>query len=548
MWKPNVRPRAARRRWHLAITLLVVAAVLAANLALMAYAADNNLFIDTTVEGRYTVREEMYTFLRAADMQDDVDIIFCADADVLLASYNTSLIYIMALDLEKNIENIHVQTVDVARHPEAVEAYKRTSATTLLWNNVIVASGTEFRVYTADAFFTADENTGNTVGFNGELRMCEAILSMTAKSLPLACFTVGNGETLPSQDNEETAYLYERIRDAGFEIMAIDLETEDIPDDCTLLIINGPTEDFATGRLEDIDYTSPITKIDRFLDRYGSVYYFRDPTAGTLPNFEEFLREWGVSFAVQDSAGNHFTNVTLRDTGAALSGDPSRICGVYGTSTVYEDITALSSPPKTVFENCAPVNMIWPQGFSTVNSGSRKISALFTTTDQAYAVNAVGDTVAGGSFPLMTMTSETRVVNNDYFTGTLFVCGTTAYHAAAYMADNVYANGDILQSTVRGAAVTTVSVADALPFKYYESLAFSESEDDISNTVYKTDADGNVVWITDPDTGYSEKVILRVLRPITDGEIAAWTWVLCGLPALVSGLLGAFFVLRRRHR
>ena len=548
MWKPNVRPKNPRKWWHLAITAAVVAAVLAANLALMAFAANRNLFIDTTREGRYTVREDMFTFLREADMQDDVDIIFCADADILRADYNAALVYILALELELEVPNIHVSTVNVARHPEAVEPYKRTAATVIAWNDVIITSGTEYRVYNVSTFFTVDESTNEVVGFNGERKMCEAILSMTAKSLPIACFTTGNGESIPRQEDEETGYLYERIRDAGFLVMTIDLEREEIPADCTLLIINGPTEDFASGRIEDITSDSPITKIDRFLDAYGTVYYFRDPAAGTLPNLEEFLREWGISFSVKDHAGNSFANVTLQDSGAAISGDPSRISGVYGDSSVYAEITALSSPPKTVFENCAPVSILWQDGYSSVNSSGRTVKALFTTTDKAYAVNAAGETVAGGSFPLMTMTSETRVVNNDYFTANLFVCGTTAYHAAEYMADNVYANGDVLQSTLRGAARTTVSVYDDLPFKFYESTAFTESYEEEDNTVYKRDENGNAIWITDQKTGVSSPIVLRVLRPMEEGELRAWMWTLVGLPALACFALGSFVVLRRKNR
>ncbi len=547
MWKPKSTVQNKRCVWHILLTVGVVLAVLAANLGLMVYAAGHTLFVDTTAEGRFTVREEMLDFLKKAEMKDDVDILFCADADVLRGTYDTNLLYTLALQLEEEIPNIHVDTVNIDRYPEAVEAYKRNSATVIAWNDVIISSGTEFRVYKARAFFTSSQETGEILGFNGELKMCEAILSMTAKSLPLACFTVGNGEVLPNQSDPETAYLYERIRDAGFTVMAINLETEDIPDDCTLLIINGPTKDFPSDRYEDLTYVSPITKIDRFLDRFGSVYYFRDPAAGTLPNLEEFLREWGVSFSVKDSSGTVFDNVTLQDTGAALSGDPNRICGVYGNSSVYEDITSLESPPKTVFENCAPVNIIWADNMSNTNTYGRVINSLFTTTNKAYAVNAAGETVAGGTYPLMTMTSETRVINNDYFTATLFVCGTTAYHAAAYMEDNVYANGEILQSTVRGAAVTTVSVADALPFKYYETPAFTQTEDESDNTIYKTDANGNVLWTTD-DNGYSHRVVDRIIRPIGDGERTAWLWVLCGLPLILLGIGGTVVTVRRRNR
>ena len=148
----------------------------------------------------------------------------------------------------------------------------------------------------------------------------------------------------------------------------------------------------------------------------------------------------------------------------------------------------------------------------------------------------------------MTMTSETRIVDNDYFTATLFVCGTTAYHAAEYMADNVYANGDVLQSTLRGAARTTVSVHDELPFKFYESTAFTESYDEAENTVYKRDEYGNAIWLTDPETGLSSPVILRTIRPMEKWELSVWMWVLIGLPALVCFVTGSFVVLRRKNR
>lgn len=547
MWKCKLPSRFSKYWWRTAVTVLIVVAVALGNIALTAYGASNNLFIDTTSEGRYTVRPQMIEFLQQADMKDDVDIIFCASSDLLLSSYNTSLVYIMALELEKQVKNVHVQCVDLSRHPEALDMYKRTSASSLSWSDVIVSSGTEFRVYTTDSFFTVNQNTGEIVGFNGERKMCEAILSMTAKSLPLACFTVGNGEVLPSQDDEETCYLYERIRDAGFRIMAIDLETEDIPDSCTLLVINGPTSDFPSGRLEDIDYVSPITKIDRFLDRFGSVFYFRDASAGELPNLEEFLAEWGITFAVDNGNGQMVNGTTLRDTESALAGDSFRISGTYGTSSVYEDITALSSPPKTIFENCAPISVLWQNGFASVNSASRVVTSLFTTTDKAYAVNRDGDTVAGGTYSLMTMTSESRIINNDIFTATLFVCGTTAYHAAEYMADNVYANGEILQSTVRGAARTVVSVSDELPFKFYEDAAFTQSYDEGENSIYKEDAEGNVVWV-DTDDGYSYKVVLRVIRPIEEWEKGAWLTALVLIPAFALTFTGAFVVLRRRFR
>lgn len=549
MWKPQIRVKTGKQLLHTALTLLLVLALLAANLAFTALGQQCNLFIDTTTEGRYTLRPRMVEILLAAEMQADVDIIFCADDDVLRSTYNTNIVYLMALELEKQVPSIHVSCVDAVNHPETVAAYRRTSATTIKWDDIIITSGTEYRVYNVKTFFTvSSDDSTQILGYNGEQKMCEAILSLTAKDLPLACFTVGHGEVLPTQGDEETGYLFEAVRDAGFRVTAIDLETEEIPASCAVLFINGPTEDFASGRLEDMDYNSPITKIDRFLDNYGTVFYFRDAKAGTLPNLEEFLEEWGIGFDVKDSAGNLFAGTVLSDSAAALSGDPGRIAGTYGSSSVYEDITNLSSPPKTIFEQVAPLRVLWQDGTSSVNSAGRVVSTLFTTTATAQALDDTYSTVKTGTFPLMTMTSETRLIDDVYFTATVFVCGTDLYHSAAYMADNVYANREILQSILRGAARTTVSIAKELEFKYYDTPDFTTSYDEAENTIYQRDENGDVIWVTDATTGKSHKVVIRVIRPIEPGELTAWVWVLAILPPVALAVACATVSLRRKNR
>lgn len=548
MWKPHIGVRTGKRLRHTAITALIVLAVLLLNFAFTAYARASNVFLDMTNEGRFTLRGRAVELLLEAEMEEDVDIIFCADADILLADYNTSLVYIMALELEKKVPNVHVTCVNAQAEPEKVAPYKRTSATRIAWNDVIVAAGTEFRVYKNEAFFTADSETDEILGFNGEQKMCEAILSLTAKDLPLACFTVGHGETLPSQDDEETGYFFELIRNAGLEVVAIDLERERIPDNCAILILNGPKVDYSSSRIDDATYESPITKIDRFLDNYGTVVYFRDATAPALPSLEEFLAEWGISFDVEDPTGNRFSGTTLIDTGAALSGDASLISGVYGKSSVYADITALSSPPKTIFENAAPLRVIWNDNASTVNSAGREVTNLFTTTDKAQAVDRNGDTVTSGTFSLMTMTSETRVVNQEYYTANLIVCGTTEYTSSAYLADRTYANEEVLRSLLRGLSRTVVSTADEIEFKFYRPADFTTSEDPTDNTIYLRDENGDVVWVVDEAAGTYEKILLRVIHPITDAELTTWSVVLPVVPLVLLLAAGVVVSLRRRFR
>ncbi len=544
---PNNKHRIGGRRALTALTVLLALLLLLANLGFTALAQALNLYIDETSEGRYTVRDRVWEILEEADIQADVDITFCAGADLWLSGEYTSQVYRLALEMEKHLPFLHLHTVDISADPEAVAAYRRTSATVISSSDVIIESGEEFRVLNVLAFFTRDSDTESVVGFNGEQKMTETILSLTSHDLPLACFTTGQGERIPRADDPETAALYETIRAAGFTIAQIDLSVEDIPDSCTLLIINGPTSDFPTGRFLDMQYDSPITKIDRFLDDFGCVFYFRDPEAGTLPVLEEFLAEWGVGFSTADTAGTGFANCTVRDGENAISGDPTRISGIYGSSSAFEDIASLSSPPKTVFHRAAALSVLWPGDAGSLNSNGRVIERLFTTSDTATATDATGGTVREGSFPLLTMTHETRVVDSEYMTATLFVCSTTEYWAPAYLGSTAYANSEVLISILRGAAATTVSVAEELEFKYYNDRAFTESEDDASNVIYARDEEGNILWRTHAD-GTRERIILRTIRPITDGEKTAWLWVLVILPVVALAGAGTFVCLRRRGR
>ena len=557
MRKPEISKMTWRRAVRVALTVLVIAAVLAANLGLAALAMNGNIFVDTTSDRRYSVRPRMLEILRAANIEGNVDILFCADRDQLLLSDEMTMIYLLATELAAELPFLRVYCVSLEREPEALDAYRRTSATAIRADDVIVRSGTEFRVYHSDAFFTRASEDDEVLGFNGEQKLCEAILSLTAKDLPLCCFTVDRtavaaGEydtvygTLPRQGDDETGYFYDLLRDAGFTVVGVDLRTEDIPASCTLLILNAPRADYESGRLSDLEYTSPLTKIDRFLDDFGAVLYIRDEEGPSLPNLEEFLGEWGISFSVSAAGGNAYAGAHVTDAKRALSGNPSVIGGVYGDSDAFSDIASLSSPPKSVFDNPAAMEIRWADGSSTLNSAGRTVKTLFSTSSGAEAI-AAGGAVKKSGFPLFTMTSETRVVDSTYVTANLLVLSTSRYTSAAYLSENVYANGEVLRSLLRGVGRTVVSVADELEFKFYTDTAFTEDADATSNTIYKTDENGKVIWVTNAD-GTSTKVVLRVIRPLSDGARTAWTLVLIVLPVLLlSG--GALAVwLRRRAR
>ena len=86
-------------------------------------------------------------------------ILFCDDPDVLIANTSQRYVYYTALALENYYPDyITVDCVDVALNPSSVQAYKANSSSKIYPTSVIVASGTEFRVYSINSFYYFDSS------------------------------------------------------------------------------------------------------------------------------------------------------------------------------------------------------------------------------------------------------------------------------------------------------------------------------------------------------------------------------------------------------
>ena len=93
------------------------------------------------------------------------------------------------------------------------------------------------------------------------------------------------------QQERNSAFI-DVIEGAGYEVIFIDLEREEIPKDCRMIICFAPTRDFyAYGSLGELG-VSEIEKLDRYLDAAHSFFYVCDRDTPKLPALEEYLYEW----------------------------------------------------------------------------------------------------------------------------------------------------------------------------------------------------------------------------------------------------------------
>ncbi len=147
--------------------------------------------------------------------------------------------------------------------------------------------------------------------FKGELLFTSALYAVASERSPVAYFLIGNGEHPPGGADHPDSYgkFAERLHEENnFTNRLLTLGgTNEVPADCNLLVISGPTQPIQAGDLE---------KIQRYLERGGrALIAFSSATVTPVirrTGLERLLARWGVDVG---------ENVIIdRDNSASTSG------------------------------------------------------------------------------------------------------------------------------------------------------------------------------------------------------------------------------------
>ncbi len=489
----------SRNPLTLALVLALAAVLLAASLLLPLAMHRYNIYVDMTPEGLYTMTETLEKEL--SGITQDVEIIFCTDSDYLFANDETRYPYITCKQLADANEHISVRHINVVTDPSSADPYRQSPATEISWDNIIVSSGGRYKIMTAAAFYTAED--GEKVAYNGEYRIATAILSLTSyKDGPAAYFTVGHGERYYMEGDEGSdptlSAFYELLLDAGLRIGKIDLDTVDaVPEDCALLIMCGPTEDYANEDYGNYYALPALEKIDRYLANNHSFMVFRDALAPDMPALNEYLHEWGFAF---DSTSVTSEKGSLASLGQQTStGD--RLIAVYPTAdnaaighSMFSAIADMATPPKTVFPNACSLRMVWRDNLlTTALNVTRCVSSVFFAPSDAKAHDREGYLFSDntkGNLWLAAVSSEAQLVGAEYEYSYVFGSGSTALISNEYLSDPAFGNGDVMYSVIRSLSRSDVYASTALggfdmntPETYggkmYEELHLTKGEENV---------------------------------------------------------------------
>lgn len=530
------------------VTLLLVcvlaAVLLVLNLFLPYALRRANVYPDMTPEGLYTLTDAMKTEI--AELDTDVEILFLAEEDQLLADSLLRYVYVMSRKLSDESEHVSVRTVSLMQDPTAADAFKTAQGSAVSASDVIVHSGSRYKILSSSSFFGTSNN--EYISFNGEYRLATAILSVTTYANgPYAYFAVGHGERYFVEGDEGSdpslAAFAGLLRDTGLRVGKVNLDEEEIPADCVLLLFCGTTEDYGAGDLYDYESPSPIKKLDRYLYGKKSVMLFRDALDTPLPNLEDYLSEWGIAFT-----SSHVTSAeeSLADS---VTGEKNgdRLVATYPDSDVdapaYEmikDIASLGTPPKVVIPGAMALEKTFvTTPIYTSETTSRSVCPVFYAGASAKAVDANGYAVDadGDRYILAMMGMEATLGAGEHTYSYVFAGGSTGMITNDYLADSAFGNGDVMASLLRFISRTDVYASGSVGGFDPNSTAYGGK------------------WFEDKQlsaTGVNTIVYNQLeqkdFKQLTTGRTVGMLIAIFAVPVLVIPAIGIVVLRRRRNK
>lgn len=513
------------------ITASVLLLVMAINIA-FTILADANLWFTDISDTRYikdeftlyTVTPELENLIKnqvvpeidkvnsqrkeSGEESIKVKIIFCADPDMVLGDAYLRYANYTARQLEKIFpEHIEVDYINVNKNPSAVQKYKINSASTIYASSVIVEFGSEFAQIGYRAFFTANSDDDAPWAYNGEKRFAATIMSLTRAEAPILCITTNHGEDIYLENgtvNPEYTEFLEVVRGAGYIPMPLDLEHDEIPENCRMILTFNPKEDFrAFGNLSESG-VSEIEKLDKFIDKSYNFMYVCDRSTPYLENLEEYLEEWGIKVAREENLVDELVNIAISDTVMNLDGGiGENMLAEYETNgkgaSIMQDLLSLSYPPKAVFGNSTYIDVADNYNKSYVledttsgvagyeyygyfkNGVSRNRYDIFKTYNSAIAyLDGEVYEMANNErrFSLMTITHESRQIQEDNYNSVddasyVLAVASTEFFKNSSLESDAYGNTDILLSALRQTSREVVPVN--INFKAYYVYEFGDT-------------------------------------------------------------------------
>ena len=228
--------------------------------------------IDVTQNKLYTISSESIDKIK--NIEKEVIIYF-------FGFEKNEKIIDLAKQYSKNNSNIIIQNIKITDRPDLMEKYNLQDGDDV----IVIQSGDRNKILTSSDLSTYDYTTYEEIDLT-EQKLTNSILDITADEKPSIYFLTGHKEyTLESHMIILSEYLKNEVN----EVKSLDLlVTNKIPEDCSVLAICSPTEDFK-------DFETQL--IMDYINNGGKIIFLNDPSfKDALSNVQKILDLFGLSF------------------------------------------------------------------------------------------------------------------------------------------------------------------------------------------------------------------------------------------------------------
>lgn len=370
-----------------AIILVLVIAIIINLMAGQLPSSVRNLDISTN--RIYEISKTSKTFLK--NLNHDIKITVIAEEDSIDDRLKTFLEKYKSLS-----KHIEMTTIDPVLHPSVLTQYDTQAQTIVVECEDTglseAISFSDILVQDTSYYYTSSSDS-SLLSFDGEGQLTGAINQVTGRENKKIYTTSGHGEA------ELSSAITNLMNKSGMTTEALNLLMDDsIPEDCDLLLLNGPSSDLTEGE---------SSKLDQYIKKGGKVMVLmaeQGPETGNLINlladYKIIMEEGYIADMQRCYQGNYyyiFPNVTG-------SGDM-----ISGLST-------------------GMVLMANSRGFELgEDSEEISVSSFLQTSEDGYAVSE--DRETQGTFQIGAVAAYTAQAENDddqVVTGSLTVFGSNS--------------------------------------------------------------------------------------------------------------------------
>ncbi len=383
-----------RRRWNLVkntkkslISSSIMVGFIAILLVINVIVDNLNITFDLSSDNVYTISDQTKSIVEAID--EEVTLYVLDSEDSFDVGYKEIL-----NKYKKISKNIKIEYKDLTKNPTFASTYIDSSIEPNAGSIIVVCDDHE--VYVDSADYISTDQSGYTVNqvIDFEPLITTALLNVTTGNVYNISTITGHGEASFASN------ISKYISGDNFQVSDLALYTEEsVPETTDILVINGPTEDYAAT---DID------KLNKYIKTGGKVYVIINPVATYLDKLYGLLGDYGINVV----------------DGVVVEGDENS----YIQDTAYYILPTLKASDITdsLRENNYQVLTLRSKGLSLKQVGDYKVTSLLATSNSAFSkIEMVDDSIDTKSDNDIDGPFSIAAISENEKEGSMIVLGST---------------------------------------------------------------------------------------------------------------------------